>query len=422
MHVAVVCPDLRGHLNPQTTLGRELARRGHRVSVVSGPEAGPVVARAGLDFLPVGVPEHASGQTAAELAELAERTGFAALRLTGRILAGQTAVGLRDLPGVLTGAGVDAVVADQVSPAGVAVAEALGLPVVMSCGALALHQEPAVPPAVTGWRHRPGPLGRARNRLGGFVLWVAGRPLARAVNAYRRRHRLPPYRPGGEGDVGLAQVAQQPAFFDFPRRRLPAHFHYTGPWHAPGRDADGDFPWDRLDGRPLVYASLGTLQNRLKHVFGAILDAASTLDVQLVLALGRPGATWDGPVPANAVVVPYAPQLPLLDRAAVVVTHAGLNTALEALARGRPMLCLPVTNDQPGVARRVEWLGAGEVLPPARATAQRVRAALGRLRSDGRYAAAAAGCRDRMAGLAGVARAADIVEQAFRIGRRVERE
>jgi MGT family glycosyltransferase len=126
-------------------------------------------------------------------------------------------------------------------------------------------------------------------------------------------------------------------------------------------------------------------------------------------------------VPANAVVVPFAPQLTLLKRAALLITHCGLNTALEGLARGLPMLCVPVTNDQPGVASRVQWLGAGEVLKPSRATPGRVRELVGKLLSEWKYREAAGKCRDRMAGGPGVARAADIVEEALRTGKRVER-
>lgn len=421
MHVALVCPELHGHLNPMTTLGGELARRGHRVSVMCAPEGKPTADRAGLGFLPIGVPEHEAGWILEGRKRLAELTGVAALRLTGRLLAVQAEACLRDAPEQLKQNRVDAVVVDQVSPAGVAVAEVMGLPFVVACNALALHLEPAVPPAVLGWAYRRGPLARLRNRFGNRLLGFAARPVARLINDFRRAHKLARYRAGSNDPYGLAHVAQQPAFFDFPRERLPGHFHYTGPWHAAGRDAADPFPWEKLDGRPLVYASLGTLQNRLRHVFAAILEACSTPDVQVVLALGRPEAVWDGPVPPNAVVVPFAPQLKLLDRAHLLVTHAGLNTVLEGLTRGLPMLCLPVTNDQPGVARRVEWLGAGEVLHPGKATAARVRAALTRLLADGNYRAAAVRCKERLAGTPGVARAADIVEQAFRTGRRVER-
>lgn len=55
-----------------------------------------------------------------------------------------------------------------------------------------------------------------------------------------------------------------------------------------------------------------------------------------------------------------APQFAPLEKATLAITHAGLNTALEALARGVPMVAIPITNDQPGVAGRLEWLGLAE--------------------------------------------------------------
>ena len=421
MHLALVCPELAGHLNPMLTLGRELARRGHRVSLLGVPPAGPKAEAFGLGFLPVAVAEHESGALAAGLDRLAQLKGLAALRLTGKLLCDQANLTLRDAPGAFKAAGVEAVLVDQVSPAGAAVADALGLPFVMICNALAMHQEPAVPPAVTPWAYRTGRLARLRNRLGNTLLGFAARPILRAVNDYRAGFGLPPYALGDNLTFGLAQVAQQPALFDFPRECLPPHFHYTGPWHTPDRDTEVEFPWEKLDGRPLVYASMGTMQNQLRHVFAAILEGCAPLDVQVVLSLGRMDATWDGTTPANAVVVPFAPQLALLDRAAFLITHAGLNTALEGLVRGLPMLCLPVTNDQPGVARRVEYLGAGEIVLPKKATAERVRTAMTRLMTNPAYRTAARRCRAVIAAGPGVARAADLVDEAFRTGRRVMR-
>jgi UDP:flavonoid glycosyltransferase YjiC (YdhE family) len=85
------------------------------------------------------------------------------------------------------------------------------------------------------------------------------------------------------------------------------------------------------------------------------------------------------------------------------------------------MLCIPVTNDQPGVARRVEWLGAGEILPPNRVTPARVRSAVSRLLADLKYRVAAERCRDAIRAGPSVSRAADIVEEAFRTGKPVLR-
>ena len=67
-------------------------------------------------------------------------------------------------------------------------------------------------------------------------------------------------------------------------------------------------------------------------------------------------------VPGNHAVR-YAPQLELVKRAAAVVTHAGLNTTLESLAEGVPLVAIPQGNDQPGVAARIAHHGAGVVVP-----------------------------------------------------------
>lgn len=81
------------------------------------------------------------------------------------------------------------------------------------------------------------------------------------------------------------------------------------------------------------------------------------------LALARP----------DTVVVQRAPQLELLKRAALCVTHAGMNTTLEALAQGVPLAAIPITNDQPGVAARILASGAGLSLLLAQFNAEALR-------------------------------------------------
>lgn len=115
----------------------------------------------------------------------------------------------------------------------------------------------------------------------------------------------------------------------------------------------------------------------------------------------------------NAIVVPFAPQLAVLERASLAITHAGLNTVLECLTAGVPMVCLPVTNDQPGVARRVEWVGAGACLPATRATAARLRPLVERVMGCEAIRAAVDDCRHQIAVGPGVGGAADVVERAI---------
>ncbi len=416
MHIGLVCPDLTGHLNPGCSLARELVRRGHRVSLAGLQTMAPKAAAQGLGFVPLGTAAEGE-QVAQGWRRLGEASGFSALRHTGQVLRDATTVTLRDLPAAIDQHRLEALIVDQVSPAGAVVADRVGLPYVVACNALALQVEPGVPPCPVTWRYREGLIWRVRNRLSVRAMRFVFERLAGAAA------------PGGVSPLllaedhgrGLAHIAQQPALFDFPRRELPEHFHYTGPWHAAGRDAAEAFPWDWLNGRPLVYASLGTLQNKLRPVYQAIADAAAGLDVQVVLALGDREPGFSVAAPPNVLVVGYAPQLPLLDRAAAAITHAGLNTALECLVRGVPMVCVPITNDQPGVASRVAWLGLGELLLPRQATAPRLRAALERVLAHAGYRAAAERYRVSLADHRGAERAADVVEQAFSTRKRVLR-
>ena len=421
MRVGLVCPEMPGHVNPTLTLGRALTARGHAVTLVGFPSAEAATARAGLEFAAIGWPEHCSGRTATIFRRLAGMTGYGALLQTGILLRHVARIGLRDLPPLFRSHRLDGVVVDQVFPAGGTAADLLGLPHCVSCCALTMHQEPAIPPATTGHPFERGWRARVRNGLSNLSLIPTVYGLYSPIFHFRRAHRLPRLKDVVSQSQGLAQVAQQPAFFDFPRKRLPDHFHPTRPWHVATRDERVPFPWDRLDGRPLVYASLGTLQNRQRPLFDAILEGAAGLPVQLVLSFGRADAAWDGPVPSNAIVVPYAPQLPLLDRAVAVVTHSGLNTTLEALARGKPMVCVPITNDQPGVAARVARLGAGLVVPPKRLTAGAVHEALTRLTTDESYRSAAESCREKTESSPDVHHAAAVIELALSTGKRVVR-
>lgn len=413
MHLAMVCPDLTGHLNPMTTLGRELKRRGHRVTLIGLPPAGAFAERAGLEYRPLGVKNYEE-EIAPWRRRLAELTGIAALKLTGNLLRDIEAIGLRDLPRIYREEGIEAAIVDQVSPSGACVAEVLQLPFAIACNALQLHQEASTPPAVLGWKYSVNPLAKLRNIVGNRLLEWAASPIMKVIQAYRRENGLLPLRHGITAHYGLVQVAQQPAFFDFPRKRLPRHFHYTGPWHEQQRDKLVDFPWHRLNGKPLIYASMGTLQNSLQPIFRAMLQGVKGLDVQLVLSLGRADSTWNEEVPANALVVPYAPQLALLEKSSMLITHAGLNTALEGLARGLPMLCIPITNDQPGVAARIEWLKAGMTMLPGKVSAERIREAVTRLMTEPSWRSNALDYQQKLKTLLpGVQIAADLIEHAI---------
>ncbi|HSI62576.1 MAG TPA: nucleotide disphospho-sugar-binding domain-containing protein, partial [Candidatus Saccharimonadia bacterium] len=232
------------------------------------------------------------------------------------------------------------------------------------------------------------------------------------VNAQRRQWKLKtvPIQP-----TVLPQftyLSQQPAWFDLPQK-MPANFHYTGPWHRHevNGTADASFPWDRIDGRPLIYASMGTLQNRVDETFRCIAEACEGLDAQLVIALGSKARTEMPVLPGNPIVVAFAPQVALLRRASLVITHAGLNTALETLAAGVPMVAIPVTNDQPGVSARLRHVGVAKVIPIGELKTPILREAVQSMLNDDAARQRSKSLAEDLAKNDGIARAADLVEE-----------
>src|SRR5262249_46627263 len=262
--------------------------------------------------------------------------------------------------------------------------------------------------------HRVGVRARLRNWAGNVIFQWMLSGILRTINRQRRAWGLPAVRGLNDTFSALAQVTQLPAALELPGRRLPPGLHHTGPsTDAAGRELV-DFPWSRLDsGRPLVYASMGTLQNGILRTFRMIAEACAGLDVQLVISLGGgQDPALVGDLPGDPVVVGYAPQLDLIRRSTLTISHGGLNTALESLAQGVPMVVLPVTYDQPGVGARVEWAGVGRTIPVGRVTVGRLRDAVRAVLGDPAYRARARGLRSKIEADDGLNRAADLIGAA----------
>lgn len=416
--IGVFCFPGTGHIHPITALARCLQQRGHSVVIFGIADTASRIQAAGVEFHLIGESDYPPGTLKRLDQQLSEYQGLASFRFTVERVKNTALMILRDGPDAVRSAGVDALLVDEADMGG-SVAEHLGLPFLSIACFPPLVQDDRIPAFCFGWSANQSWFCRLRNRLGFRLLSRIAAPIFSAVNQQRREWGLKPFQRSTDALSPLAQITQLPATLEFEIPGLPSILHYTGPFVDPAQRPTVEFEWDRLDGRPLVYASLGTLQNTSQDIFRIIAEACAGLGVQLVLSLGgglHPGQL--GALSGDPVVVQYAPQLELVKRASAVITHAGLNTTLESLAEGVPLVCIPLGNDQPGVAARVAARGAGVVVSRRGLNAKRLRTAVQAVLQDERYRRAARDIQACMLETNPLQRAADIVEDTLKIGRK----
>ena len=418
-HFGIICPS-GSHLNPMTTLGYELQRRGHRVTVVGILDAEKKVHSVGLEFKAIALSEYPYGSVAQFYDNLSKLSGLAALRYTINYLQKSTVTLLQQAPQTVKNAGIEALLVDQVSSAGGTVADYLDIPFISVSAALMINEDVSVPPFNTSWNYDRAWWGQIRNRIGYRLLRQARKPIRETVAEYRREWNLPPHHSQDDVYSTLAQLCQQPAEFEFPRENLPGCFHFTGAYHNLASRAKVEFPFEKLTGQPLIYASMGTIQNRLIGAFETIAQACEKLDAQLVISLGGGTSLESMPkLPGSPLVVGNAPQLELLQRASLTITPAGLNTVLESISHGVPMVAIPIANDQPGVAARIAWTGCGEMIKLSKLNAPQLRSSIERVLTQASYRDNVLRLQTANQQAGGVTKAADIIERVMSTGKPV---
>jgi zeaxanthin glucosyltransferase len=420
MKVAFLTFPVPGHAYPMSSLARRLKSRGHDVVVIGTPDAAPVFHTAELPFVPYCEKEYPAGSDRERYNQLSKLRGQEALEFTHRTIAEILQAEFDRLPKALRETGVNALVIDGVKVELGLVPMHLGIPYVHVSNSLHYDFSGHTPLFAFDWTHETTPKAFARNKEGvrSFLKLLEQNRLIARGYAERVGLKFDCNDPLA-GISKLAWLTQTPKEFDFPSPHRPPQFHYTGPFHdGYGRPVQ-DFPWDRLTGEPLIYASMGTLQNGLEGVFTTIAQAVGErAGIQLVLSIGPfldPEQIKS--LPANAIVVDRAPQIELLKRSALCITHAGLNTTLEAITQGVPLVAIPVTNDQPGVAARIAYTKTGTFVPLKELTVPRLTLLIDAVLRNPEYRQNANRFRQAIANTNGLEEAVDLLEEALGLER-----
>jgi MGT family glycosyltransferase len=376
-----VVPPLVGHINPTLAVAEQLARRGHQVAWAGHDGAlgsllvdGARIFRASDDDL--------DARLVRVRSDWRELKGVAALKFFWQEFV--IPLGRAMLPGVdgaISSFRPDVVVCDQQTIAGPVAARRAGLPWVTSATTSAeVARSLRDLPKVEEWVHR---LQVDFQRDAGIDDAVDLRFSERLVLCFSTRELV---------GSGIA---------------FPGHYVFTGP-AITARPPSPHFPWDRLDpDRRRVLVSLGSLNAEAgRRFFGLATEALGDL-AQLIMV--APDGMVDAP-PAGSIVCRWVPQLDLLPHLDAVVSHAGHNTVVEALAHGLPQVVAPIRDDQPVVAQQIEAAGAAIRVRFTRLRAPELRTAVATVLDDPSYRRAAERIQESFARAGGAATAADHLE------------
>ncbi|MFI0447506.1 macrolide family glycosyltransferase [Actinomadura sp. 6N118] len=391
--IAFLNTAMHGHINPTLPVVAELVRRGHSVTYHASPAFSKEI--------------KATGATVCLYLGGDQPLPDPPIPVTMLDGLARTAVGV--LPAVLSDlrrARPDLIVHGSACPWGAVAARELQVPAASSFTTFAFNGD--VPsPTRASWELLAAAAARPRN-------------LQSYLRSQWTLHRR--YDTRGLPLLDLVNV-QQPLNLVYTSRAFQPgadafdqSYRFVGP-SLGARPPDPSFPADRLKA-PVLYASLGTVINSGPRLLRAFATALAPLGGTVVLSTGPIDPAALGPLPANVLARRFVPQPEVLARAAMFVTHGGMNSVSEATHAGVPMLVVPHGADQPLVARRVAELGAGLSIRVQDATAKSVNSLARRLLNEPHFRDAAATLQIVQREAGGYLRAADELERYLHRDRR----
>jgi MGT family glycosyltransferase len=393
-HIVYFSFPAHGHINPTLPVIRELALRGEQISYFSTERFSHTIGETGASFCPytdrVRMPEHGPGPFSRVSTTLETLLEFCGAVLDDHLDAVRK---LRPTHAMF----------DSFAPWGRMMAQLLGLPAIASVPSILVNraidarygaggERPPEDPRLTPqWCN--GFRSRCHERLLGYHL---PEPLT------------PPQLLQTYGKLNLVYTSRlfQPFGETFDSRR----FQFVGPCCDFRPDAP-PFPFERLDDRPLVLVSLGTVYGERPDLLATCIRELADGPWQVVLATGD--AAIAGTPPRNFIVRPSVPQIEILQRAAAFVTHGGMNSVQEALYYGVPLVVAPLGADQFWIASRVAELGAGLTLDASRLQPGAMRASVREVLCGAHYHAAAARVAQSLQLAGGAHKAADAIQNAM---------
>lgn len=356
-HVLYVNVGAASHVYPGLPLVRELVRRGVRVTYAVGEQVGGIVAATGARLLAC-----TSVLPTGDSAGLRWPTDPIE---TTNLFLDETEHVLPQIVAGLDGDRPDLVLFDSAALAGQVAASRWGVPAVEVAASVvpSAATESSVDAVVKAFAALRGGAECLERRLEFLAREGVGLDLARVVAGAERTLMLIP------------RTLQQ---------ETPSSAReFVGPLFDEQRLSGGQWAPPPGNERPVVLVAFGTMFSDQLEIYRACLEGLGDGSCHLVMAVGRQvDPAVFGETPPFVEIHQTVPQLAVLRHARAFVTHGGMGSVIEALWFGVPMVVVPQAADHFGNAARVEQLGVGQRVSTERATADALKRAVKRVRSE----------------------------------------
>lgn len=349
--IVFFCIPAHGHTNPTLGVVRELAARGHEVLYYSYEPFQQVIEAAGASFVACDSFDAERKLTRQEAARLGSD-----LALSTRVLVDTTLALDNMVCAEMTRLKPDCIVADSMAVWGKAVALKQGIPFVSSTTTFAFNQ------------HSAKIMKQSLKELFGMLLSMP------KINRDIKRLQKKGYPVKSvldiiQNDENTHTIVYTSPQFQPCSETFSDKYAFVGPSLRPAVETV------EKCAEKLVYISMGTVNNQMLPLYQNCIQAFRNTPYQVILSVGDQVPLSEfGTLPEKISVYPKVDQIAVLEKADVFLTHCGMNSVSEALYHSVPLVMLPKTKEQSGVAQRVQQLGAGILLEET--TPQAIRKAV----------------------------------------------
>lgn len=335
--IVFFCIPAHGHTNPTLAVVQELVSRGHKVWYYSYEMMRSKIEATGAEFVACDDYDITQRLTPKDSVRAGKDLAFSTKILVDTTLALDEWVS-RDMEQLRP----DCIVADSMAVWGKAIAMKLGIPFVSSTTTFAFNQHSA--------KIMPQSVGDLLRML--YAMPSVNREIKRLKMRDYPIHSILDILQNDDQTHTI--VYTSPYFQPCAETFSTEHYAFVGPILRPAGIAPAKIREKR------IYISMGTVNNNMLPFYKACIAAFAEKPYQVILSVGSlvPLSEF-GQIPDHISVHSKVDQIAVLQNTDVFVSHCGMNSVSESLYHGVPLVMLPKTTEQKGVAARVYQLGAG---------------------------------------------------------------